>query len=145
MRCLFPVDAIIPYSQPFINKGLNPAPKTIGEKLRNKRLELNLLQSDLARMFKVSEDCITYWENNRSEPQIRFMPAIISFLGYLPFSIDSSSLGGKIKLYRHINGISQEEFANMVGVNESTVFYYENDKHKPLPKTLKKINQLLNV
>ncbi|WP_244278826.1 helix-turn-helix domain-containing protein [Pedobacter suwonensis] len=33
-----------------------------------KRVELKLLQSDLAKILGVSSDSITYWENNRSKP-----------------------------------------------------------------------------
>ena len=55
-------------------------PITIGQKLRNKRLELHLLQKDVARIFETSEDTITNWENDRYIPQGRFIERIEKFL-----------------------------------------------------------------
>ncbi len=57
---------------------------TIGDHIRKRRIELNLLQRDVARQIGVSEDCITYWENGRSTPQRRFVTKIKEFLGYFP-------------------------------------------------------------
>ena len=89
------------------------------------------------------EDSITGWENNRNEPSVIYYLKIIQFLGYVPFEINTSTLGGQIKLYRHLHGLSQEELARKLEVNESTVFHYENNKHKPSPKTLRKFKSLL--
>lgn len=120
---------------------INPA--TLGGKIRNKRLELRLLQKEVAKTIGVSEDSITLWENNKSKPYVRYYPKIIKFLGYVPFDIDSLTLGGQIKLYRYLNGLSQEDIGIKLGINESTVFHYENNKHKPTSKILKKIQKLI--
>jgi transcriptional regulator with XRE-family HTH domain len=127
--------------KPLSNLIINPT--TIGEKLKNRRLELGLLQIDVANIIGVCEDSITGWENNRNEPSIMYYPKIIQFLGYVPFEVDDSTLGGQIKLYRYLHGLSQEELARILDINESTVFHYENNKHKPSPKTLRKIKSLL--
>ncbi len=42
-----------------------------------------------------------------------------------------------------MKGISQEELAEELGVNESTVFNYENGRHKPAAKILRKLQGLL--
>ena len=118
-------------------------PATIGDKLKNRRIELGLLQKDVANMIGVCEDSITLWENNRNEPSIIYYPKIIIFLGYVPFEIDVSTLGGQIKLYRYLHGLSQEELARKLEVNESTVFHYENNKHKPSSKTLRKFKSII--
>jgi DNA-binding XRE family transcriptional regulator len=120
-------------------------PKTIGEKLKNRRLRLGLLQKDVAQIIGVCEDSITLWENNRNEPQVNCYPKIIEFLGYEPFEVDTSTLGGQIKLYRYQNGLSQAEFAKILGVNESTVFHYENNRHQPNFKTIREIELLLKA
>jgi len=118
-------------------------PTTLGEKLKNRRIELGMLQKDVANVIGVCEDSITLWENNRNEPSIIYYPKIIQFLGYVPFEVDSSTLGGQIKLYRYQNGLSQEELALKLEVNESTVFHYENNKHKPSSKTLRKFKSII--
>ncbi|MEP7111217.1 MAG: helix-turn-helix transcriptional regulator [Ferruginibacter sp.] len=116
---------------------------TIGEKLKNRRLELSLLQKDVANAIGVCEDSITYWENNRCEPTVKYYPNIIQFLGYVPFEVDTFTLGGQIKLYRYLNGLTQEELALKLDINESTVFQYEKNEHKPNAKTLRKLESLL--
>ena len=118
-------------------------PKTIGEKLKNRRLELGLLQKDVANIIGVCEDSITFWENNRNEPSVIHYPKIIQFLAYVPFEVDSSTLGGQIKLYRYLHGLFQEELARTLDVNESTIYHYEKNKHKPSSKTLRKFKFLL--
>lgn len=106
-------------------------PTMLGERLRNRRLELNLLQKDVAAIVGVTEDCITLWEGGKSKPHVSYYPKLIQFLGYIPFTIDTSTLGGKIRNYRYLNGLTQEDLAKELGVNESTVFHYEKGRHKP--------------
>jgi len=77
-------------------RGFIDIPTTVGEHIRKKKMELGLFQTDVARMFNVSAGCITYWENNRSEPQINYYPLIIEFLGYFPLHIDLSTIHGEI-------------------------------------------------
>lgn len=103
-------------------------PSSLGELIRNKRIECVLFQKEIANQFGVSEDCITYWENNRSVPQIQFYPKIIKFLGYIPFEIDTRDLAGKIKMYRYLNGLSHKKFGQILGVNGSTIGDWENGK-----------------
>lgn len=128
--------------KPIENKLLEN-PVTIGDKLKNRRLELGILQKDVAKLIGICEDSITNWENNRSEPYVKHYPKIIQFLGYVPFEVDDTTLGGKIRLYRYLNGLSQEGLAIQLGINESTVFQYEKNKHMPSIKTLKIIESLL--
>jgi transcriptional regulator with XRE-family HTH domain len=71
------------------------------------------------------------------------MPGIIKAIGYLPIVIDTSTLGGRIRYYRYLNGISQEELAKRFGLNETTVFHYEKGAHRPLAKTLKRLEALI--
>jgi DNA-binding XRE family transcriptional regulator len=87
--------------KPFGNQFITN-PKTLGEHIRRKRVKSNLIQKEVANTIGVSEDSITYWENNRAAPQIQFYPKIIDFLGYIPFEIDSKTFEGKIQLYLDI-------------------------------------------
>ena len=104
-----------------------------------------MLQADVAKIFDVCEDSITGWENGRSVPQIQYYPKLIEFLGYNPFPVDTETLGGRIKKYRIEQGLSQEEFAKKIGVNESTVFSWEKGEHKPLPSKRKLLTELLTT
>ncbi len=115
---------------------------TIGDKIRNRRLELSLLQKDVASLLGTVEEAIYRWETNRNKPEIKYMPKIIEFLGYFPFEINLGTIGGQIKKYRYLNGLSQEHLANLLNVNESTVFHFEKGKHKPKKETLIKLKAL---
>jgi DNA-binding XRE family transcriptional regulator len=119
-------------------------PMTIGKKIKNRRLELGLFQKDVAKAIGVSDDSIRFWEKNRSVPQVCHYPKIIQFLGYIPFDVDISTFGGKIKLYRYCKGLTQEKLALKLNINESTVFSYENNKHKPTGETMRKLDVLIN-
>ncbi len=141
LRYLFPLRATIPYNP--LKRRMIEHPVTVGEKILNRRLELGLLQVGVAKAIGVCTDTITNWENNRGEPQIQCYPKVIEFLGYFPFVIDTSTLRGKTKEYRFINGLSQEELAKNLGVDKSTVFHYENGKHRPSLKMTKNLELLL--
>ncbi len=100
-------------------------PKTIGDHIRKKRMDLKLLQKDVSKIFKVSEDSITFWENNRNEPQIKYYPRIIKFLGYYPFDLDLTTFMGRLKAYRYVNGLSQMHFATLMNIDPATVKRWE--------------------
>ena len=121
----------------------NDNPVTIGEKIRNKRLELRLLQKDIAHILSVSEDCITNWENNRTAPETRYMPAIISFLGYSPFPVNNEVFSARVKYYRQTNGLTHKQMGKLLGVNASTVGSWESDEHRPQTKRLNQIDKKL--
>ncbi len=62
------------------------APRTAGEHIRKRRLGLKL-QKDVAEQLGVDKTSVFKWEGNRSSPEIRYMPAIIRFLGYDPLPL----------------------------------------------------------
>jgi len=69
-------------------------PVSIGDHIKKKRMELKLLQREVASICGVTEDCITNWKKNRNTPQIQCFPNIINFLGYMPFYVDLTTLSG---------------------------------------------------
>jgi transcriptional regulator with XRE-family HTH domain len=64
---------------------------TITEHIRTRRLDLGLLQRDVALRLGVSKSAVMNWERGRTEPMIRFLPAIIRFLGYDPRPLPSAT------------------------------------------------------
>lgn len=56
-------------------------PKTIGEHIKKRRLDLNLFQKDVARVIGVTEDTIINWEVKGIAPQMKYMSRIVEFLG----------------------------------------------------------------
>lgn len=64
--------------------GYPEEPKTIGEHLKRRRLDRGLRQKDVARELGVDFKIYENWEQEKYEPEDRFFPAIIRFLGYDP-------------------------------------------------------------
>lgn len=116
---------------------------TLGDKIRNKRLELQLLQKDVAPFIEATESAVAYWESNRYQPQIHSYLKVIEFLGYFPFDIDASTLGGKIKECRFKNGLSHKKIGKLLGVDGATICAWERNENIPLEKHLKKLLELL--
>lgn len=131
---------VISAPAPYLKELHNP--KTIGEHLRKRRLQLRLLQGDVANIFHVCEDSITGWENGRSVPQIQYYPKLIEFLGYNPFPVDTDTVGGRIKKYRIEHGLSHRRLGKMIGVDASTIGAWEDNKNSPVKLHLDNLIQL---
>jgi DNA-binding XRE family transcriptional regulator len=71
--------------------------KTMGDHIRKRRLDLGLLQSEVARQIGVCTSTVCNWEGNESTPVVRFMPAIQAFLGYDP-APEPNSIADRIRL-----------------------------------------------
>ena len=117
-------------------QGYPVEPKTIGEHLRKRRMDLGLYQAEVARRFNVSEDCITYWENGRSVPQVRYYPQVIAFLGYYPFNHETDTFGGKITRYKNEHGLSYRKLAKLFDADPATVAEWERNSRVPLKRSM---------
>jgi len=56
--------------------------RTIGDRLRAKRLDIGLRQKDVALRLGVTEDSVCYWENGRVRPSERMVATILDFLDF---------------------------------------------------------------
>ena len=120
-------------------KALKPLPldyplqtKSLGDHIRKRRLNLKIFQKEAAKKIGVDETTIWFWENNRVEPSISFIPKIIEFLGYIPFKTKYNSLGEKIIAFRRIHGLSQKKLACELGIDHSTLGGWERGEHRPI-------------
>ena len=59
-------------------------PKTLGERLKKRRLELHLFQKDVARLIGTHTATIQNWERGIYEPAGRFVARIVRFLSVTP-------------------------------------------------------------
>ena len=59
-------------------------PKTLGEHLKGRRLQLHLTQVEVGRQLGVHRGSVQNWERGISQPGVRQLYAIIEFLGYDP-------------------------------------------------------------
>ena len=111
--------------------------------MRKKRLDLKLLQKDVAKRIGVNEATIWNWENDWSSPSLSYIPKIIKFLGYVPNCIEPKTFEEKIVISRKLLGITQKELAHHLGIDPSTLGRWERGESKPSKELLKKLNTLL--
>jgi DNA-binding XRE family transcriptional regulator len=84
--------------------------KNLGDHIRTRRMDLGLLQSQVAEQIGVHELTITNWEVNATVPEIRYMPAIIRFLGYDP-QPPAAEFSDRLACARKALGLSQRTVA----------------------------------
>src|SRR5205085_12045750 len=117
---------------------------SLGERLWNRRIELRLLQREVADQLGVSVDTITLWENGIIHPRVRHYPRIIAFWGYFPFEVGKVNFKERVMYYRYNNGLTPKEFGNLVHADVSTVLAWEAGKHMPSKKKIKIVEEFTN-
>ena len=117
---------------------------TLGDHIRKRRLDLKLLQKHLAERIGVNEATITNWERNATVPAIRYMPAIIRFLGYDPLP-SAISFSERLAAARTAQELSLRKMAERLGVDPATIQGWEAEKHQPTKKSLDVIERVLQI
>ena len=115
---------------------------TLGDHLRARRLDLELLQKQVAEQIGVNGATITNWERNESTPIVRYMPAINRFLGYDPTPA-ASTLPERLAAIRRELGLTQRKMAERLGVDPSTLQGWEAGDHHPTNGSLEVIGRFL--
>jgi transcriptional regulator with XRE-family HTH domain len=64
--------------------------KTIGDHIRKRRLDLGLLQKEVAEQIGVDKTTIMNWERGRNSPGLQNLPGTIKCLGYVPSELGQS-------------------------------------------------------
>ena len=105
--------------------------RTVGNHLRKRRLDLNLLQKDIAERLGAHEATVNSWENNLRSPPLRFIPRILDFLAYRPCESECQTLGEEIILNRRLLGLSQKKLARYLGVDPGTLSRWKRNQAKP--------------
>jgi DNA-binding XRE family transcriptional regulator len=60
-------------------------PKTLGEHIRKRRMELGLTRRPAAKALRINPWTVLNWETGQYQPPIRSIQSILAFLGYDPF------------------------------------------------------------
>ena len=94
-------------------------PRTLGDHVKKRRLELQLTQGQLAKRLGINAATLLNWETGATEPVIALIPRILQFLGYDPFS-PPSTLGQRLFAKRRTMGWSIAVAAQHLGIDEST-------------------------
>jgi DNA-binding XRE family transcriptional regulator len=100
----------------------------VGDHIKTRRLELNLLKRDLANQIGIKTDTILNWEHKHSTPALLHFPKVIVFLGYDPDGREPNSLGEKVLQYRKSTGVIQKELAKRIGIDPTTLSRLERNE-----------------
>lgn len=74
----------------------------------------------MATQLGVNEWTVGNWETGQTNPVLRFVPAIIRFLGYDPEPPQQKTIAEHLKAKRRELGWSQKDAARHLGVDPST-------------------------
>jgi transcriptional regulator with XRE-family HTH domain len=135
--CCFSLKAKKPQSNQY-PKSLS----TIGDHLRKKRLDLGLLQREVALLLGSTECSVYYWETNRTTPTLTYLSAIVKFLGYCPYD-PAWSPGETLAMARQYRGMTQAAMARLLGVDPATLARWERDERQPLRLYRKRLEEVL--
>jgi transcriptional regulator with XRE-family HTH domain len=122
-----------------LRAGYPESPSTLGEHLKKRRLDLGLMQREVASRLGIHLATYRNWEEERHEPEARFFGGLVAFLGYDPEAPPPTSpLGERIKAARRRQGLSQEELACHLGLDQKTIWAWETGRVKrPYPRLLR--------
>ncbi len=114
--------------------------RTLGDHLRKRRLDLGLLQREVADRLCVAVENVRNWEWNKAKPAVPFLPAIFGFLGYEP-ERPAGSFAEALRASRRAAGLSQEQLAKGAGLDESTIAKWERGNVRPMGRTADRLRQ----
>jgi transcriptional regulator with XRE-family HTH domain len=97
-------------------------------------LDRGLWQKHVAQEIGCSKASLLNWEKGRAEPELRFLPAILRYLGYDPRP-EPATFGGRIRAAREAAGLSERELARRLGLDPGTLAAWERDEvRRPYPR-----------
>jgi len=127
-----------PYS--IEKKGYPATPKTLGEEIRKRRLDLKLRQIDVAKIIGCDEMTVVNWEKGHTSSRNNHMGKVVEFLGFNPLP-EWDTLAFQIVSHRKALGLTQKVFARQLAVNPSTLARWERGERTPEARFLARIAQ----
>jgi transcriptional regulator with XRE-family HTH domain len=109
------------------SKVVLPAPTTLGEHIRQRRLKLQLTLKEAAKLLGTDECSVINWEKGRTVPKVYRLPAIIRFLGYNPLP-EPRTISERLVAKRLERGWPRKLGARHLGIDVSTLRDWEQGK-----------------
>jgi DNA-binding XRE family transcriptional regulator len=116
-------------------------PITVGEHIRKKRMDLGLLQREVAEIIGVTESSIWNWEHG-TEPELQYNPKIIRFLGYIPFDRPDGTVG-RLAWYKRTNGLTLNELGQQMQRHPDQLQEWLSGTRIPFRKSQERIELFL--
>ena len=104
-------------------------------------MDLGLFQREVAVKIGISEASVWNWERG-IEPELRYMPAIIKFLGYVPFDCPDDLIG-RLRYFKLINGFSYERLGKIMGRDPEQLTDWMSSGTEPCRRNKQFIDEFL--
>ena len=95
-----------------------------------------MTQERIAEIIGVDETTVWNWESGRTEPLIKHLPGVVTFLGYHPFEASGQSLGERLWDHRRKTGLSQKKLARAIGIDPTTLSRLEKNSSRCVKKVV---------
>lgn len=110
----------------------------LGDHIRRRRLELGLLQKNVASQIGTHTQTVCNWEIGDTSPALPWLPGIIRFLGYDPRPVPVT-MADRLKHYRTGLGVSRKAMAKRLGVDPGTLCKWERGICEPKKEFLRRV------
>ena len=101
-----------------------PAPTTLGEHIRQRRLKLKLTPKEAGKLLGTDEGSVISWEKGRRAPRVYRLPAILRFLGYNPLP-EPCTISERLVAKRLERGWSRRVASSHLGIDVTTLRDWE--------------------
>lgn len=116
--------------------------RTIGDRLKQRRLDLGLLQQDVATKLGVSSSSVRDWELGHKTPKLQHQPTLRAFLDEEPPRENATTFPEVLRAARRTMGLSRRRLAELVGFGgPDTVADWEHGIRTPMPRHLERLKQ----
>jgi transcriptional regulator with XRE-family HTH domain len=106
--------------------------RSIGDRMRKRRLDLGMTQKETARCIGVSLKTLEGWERGRTRPGLQAVPRVHEFLEFKPEPpAFEATLGERLQAARRSRGLSRERLAQELRVDPSTIRNWELGRSTP--------------
>jgi len=113
----------------------------LGDHIRKRRLDLSLLQKEIAARLGADPTTVNNWETGKSEPRLWFVPRILAFLGYDPRST-GAGFGERLRRARTARGLSIQALSHLLRVDTTTVWKWEEGRHQPIARLRRRLKEM---
>lgn len=116
-----------------------------GEWIKEKRIEADLTQAELAEKLGAKQPTIWTWEKGTSSPGPKYRKAIENFFGISYEDVQNiGSFADWLRQAREKKGLTQAQLAELSGVSQITIYFIETGRTiSPRQSTIALLTQIL--
>ena len=96
----------------------------VGRLIYEKRTQGGITKRNLAKKWRVHPEVVGLWERGEHCPRVRYMPAIIAFIGHANWLPDTT-FANRLFKHRMLQGLPKDGLADLLGVDPRTIARWE--------------------